>query len=96
MANICENTMHICTESKKNIAYIGRFLTKNFPGAVIEDQESYLEIHFDSKWTFPEDEMDELYKEMPDKDDISITCLSIEWGDFYAQFNFMDKDGWHC
>ena len=95
MANVCDNSMHICTESNENITHIKTFLTKNFPGAIIEDQGSYLEAYFDSNWTFPEKEMDELYKTMPDKNDISIVCLSTEWGNYYTEFNFLDKNGWH-
>lgn len=96
MANICENTMHITTSDNDNISYIKNFMRKHFNVCdIFESGDGYYEVSFDSKWTFPEKEMDKMYKGLPNKGDIDIGCLSVEWGCYYCQFTLMDGDGWH-
>lgn len=94
MANICSNELHVYTENKDNQEYIIKFMNDNFDTDVEEISEDYLEIYFSSRWTFPEELMDKLYEGLPDKDNIDMTCLSVEWGCFYCQFHNCDKDGW--
>ena len=94
MANICSNELHVYTEDKNNKEYIIKFMNDNFDTDVEEISDDYLEIYFDSKWDFPEELMDELYEGLPNKEDIDMTCLSVEWGCFYCAFHTCDKDGW--
>ena len=54
-----------------------------------------MDITFESKWTFPEEQMKDLYNHLPDKEnDIYITCLSIEYGNLYHALWVCDKNGW--
>lgn len=92
MANICDNTLHVYSENPENLKYIESFF-KNWGNIEKVDKEN-LKVYFDSKWTFPEEEMDELYAKLPDKNNINMTCLSIEWGCLYCKFHTCDEDGW--
>ncbi len=83
MANICENTLRVYSENLKCIENFFKDLER------VDDEN--LEVYFDSKWRFPEEEMDKLYMNLPDKSSINMTCLSVEWGCLYCQ---CDKDGW--
>ena len=85
MANICENTLRVYSENSENLEYIENFF---------KDLDENLEVYFDSRWRFPEKEMDKLYVNLPDKSNIDMTCLSVEWGCLYCQFHSCDKDGW--
>ena len=53
-----------------------------------------IEVCFDSKWSFPIAEMEEMFDSLPYKDDIRIEVLSIEWGNLYTAFNSCDENGW--
>ena len=92
MANICENTIHVYSENSENLKYIESFF-KDLGDVERVDDEN-LEVYFDSKWRFPEEEMDKLYVNLPDKSSINMTCLSVAWGCFYCQFHICDKGGW--
>lgn len=93
MANICDNTLRIYTESKENIEYISNFF-KGW-GNIEKVDYNNLEIFFDSKWEFPSKEMNKLYEGLPDKEDIDMSCLSVEWGCFYCEFHHCTSDGWN-
>lgn len=92
MANICDNTLRVYTEDYNNINYIKDFF--NSIGDIEEISNNDLEIYFDSRWSFPEELMDKLYNNLPNKQDIDMTCLSIEWGCFYCAFHHCDENGW--
>ena len=92
MANICDNTLKVYSENPVNLKCVESFF-KDWGDIEKVDEES-LEIYFDSKWVFPEEEMNKLYNRLPNKDDIDMTCLSVEWGCFYCQFHTCDKNGW--
>lgn len=94
MANICSNELHVYTEDKDNKECIIKFMNDTFDSDIEEVPDDHLEIYFSSRWVFPEELMDELYEKIPNKDDIDMTCLSVEWGCFYCQFHTCDKDGW--
>lgn len=93
MANICDNTLRCYSNNIKNIEYIKNFF-KNRALEIEECDNENIEVYFDSKWTFPEEEMNKLYLNIPDKDDIDMTCLSVEWGCLYCEFHTCDINGW--
>lgn len=93
MANICDNTLRVYTESKENIEYIEKFFGKW--GDVKKVDSNNIEAYFDSKWEFPEEEMNKLYEGLPNKEDIDMICLSVEWGCLYCEFHHCTSDGWH-
>lgn len=85
MANICENTLQVYSENSENLEYI-----ENFFKDLGDVDDENLEVYFDSRWRFPEkDNMN-----LPDKSNIDMTCLSVEWGCLYCQFHSCDEDGW--
>lgn len=92
MANNCENTLTVFSETPENIEYIKGFF--NNCGDIDQDDSCNLKIYFDSKWNFPKEEMEELFKGIPYKDDIQMVCLSVEWGCFYCAFHYCDEEGW--
>ena len=94
MANICENTLRIFTGDEDNKKYIIKFMHDIFRCDLEEIDPDVLEGYFDSKWDFPDELMNELYEKIPNKDDIDMTCLSVEWGCFYCAFHTCDVDGW--
>ena len=92
MSNICENTLRVYSENSENLECIENFFKDLGDVERIDDEN--LEVYFDSKWRFPEEEMDKLYIKLPDKSSINMTCLSVEWGCLYCQFHSCNKDGW--
>ena len=55
-----------------------------------------LEIYFDSRWDFPIDEMNKMVEDLPNKDDIYIRVLSVEYGEYYCAFHVYDGESWEC
>lgn len=94
MANICDNTFYAYSENRENISTIVNFF-KEWYGADIEDGGESVDVHFDSRWVFPEEDMDSLYKSIPDKDSIYMRCLSVEYGMDYVAYWKCFEDGWH-
>lgn len=96
MANICDNEIQLHTENKDNLEVIKDFFDKTFPDNWIDDVENgdYV-IYFDSKWDFPKEILNKLCDIIPNKTDVEMTCLSVEWGNFYSAFHTFDPDeGW--
>ena len=94
MANICSNLFYAYSEIPKNIAAIEDFFSSNYEDADIEESENSLDILFDSRWTFPEEEMEKLYESIPNKEDIYMRCLSYEFGNKYHALWECDENGW--
>lgn len=92
MVKICENTLRVYSENLENLKFIENFF-KDL-GDVERVDDGILEVYFNSKWRFPEEGMDKLYVNLPDKSSINMICLSVGWGYPYCQFHSCDKDGW--
>lgn len=96
MANICDNELHVYSEDTNNLEYVKKFFDEyTFKVIDIEEEGPSIIIKFESEWTFPEELMGNLFDGIPNKKDIDMICLSIEWGCFYCEFHSCDKDGWH-
>lgn len=69
MANICDNDFYVESKNKKNLKYIYKFIDTEFPYSDINEDylDGVLNIKFESKWVFPIEIMEELYKGLPDK-----------------------------
>lgn len=93
MANICNNQMYICSEDKNNMKKVIDFFN-NWPHASIEDSDTSVDVLFDSRWVFPEEEMEKLYESLPNKEDIYMRCLSYEFGNLYHALWICDENGW--
>ena len=95
MANICTNTMYVESETRENLDAVITFFNNNLKYYDYEDDGDSLDISFDSRWVFPEELMEELFEAIPNKSDIYMRCLSIEYGCMYHALWYCDKDGWH-
>lgn len=94
MANICSNEFYAYSENKENIKYIKDFLIRHLM-ADCDCDDDHIDAYFDSRWTFPEELMDEMFEGLPDKDDIYMRCLSVEYGcDYVAYHKCEDNSGW--
>lgn len=93
MANICDNTFYAYSDDPQNIKVIKDFF-ENQHRAYLEECDSNIDCYFESRGTFPEAEMNELYEKLPNKDDINMRCLSVEYGCLYHALWVCDKDGW--
>ena len=95
MANICLNTMYVESETRENLDAIITFFNNNLKYYDYEDNGDSLDISFDSRWVFPEELMEELFEAIPNKSDIYMRCLSVEYGCMYHALWYCDEDGWH-
>ena len=95
MANICTNTMYVESETRENLDAVITFFNNNLKYYDYEDNGDSLDISFDSRWIFPEELMEELFEAIPNKSDIYMRCLSVEYGCMYHALWYCDKDGWH-
>ena len=95
MANICTNTMYVESETRENLDAVITFFNNNLKYYDYEDDGDSLDISFDSRWVFPEELMEELFEAIPNKSDIYMRCLSIEYGCMYHAFWYCDELGWH-
>lgn len=94
MANICNNLFYAYSEDKNNLNIIKEFF-ENWESADIKESDENIDILFDSKWVFPEKEMNELYDLIPNKDDLYARCLSVEYGMDYVAYWKCNEEGWY-
>lgn len=94
MANICDNTMFVSSENRANLDAVINFLNATIEYYDCDDGGDYLDIYFDSKWVFPEELMQRLFEAIPDKSDIYMRCLSVEYGCLYHALWICDNNGW--
>lgn len=99
MANICENELRAYSEDSRNIQAIQDFFEKDYKKYKYIDQptDEDVTVYFDSAGSFPENDMQKLYENIPNKEDntLEIGCLSVEWGNYYSIFHTCTADGWH-
>ena len=86
MANPCDNTFY-GIGTKENIYHVEEYLKERFDADTdvweSNNDEYVINAWFESKWTFPEEAMDDMLQTMPDKLDIYMRCLSVEYGCLY-------------
>ena len=93
MSNICNNTFYAYSEDEKNIDTIVKFF-EDIYDADYEVNDGNVDVYFDSNWEFPEEEMNTLFNLIPNKEDIYMRCLSVEYGNLYHALWICDKNGW--
>lgn len=94
MANICTNELRIYSEDPNNLKYVNDFCNDHFSISFIYEDDAELHIDFESKWDFPESTMNKIFEGIPNKKDINMVCLSIEWDNYYSAFHVCDSKGW--
>lgn len=93
MANLCDNDFYFYSENKDNLEYVWNFINEYFEHSC-EIYDNTVEGWFSSKWTFPEELMEEMFNNLPCKDDVQARCLSVEYGCLYHALWTCDEDGW--
>ncbi|MDR0832612.1 MAG: hypothetical protein LBN93_00240 [Candidatus Symbiothrix sp.] len=58
------------------------------------EEDDYREIDFDSRWTFPSEEMEQLTVSLSNADDLYIRVLSYEFGNDYVAYNIYTSGEW--
>lgn len=98
MANICENVLYAYSEDEKNLDFIKKFIEDNFDADVDYCDDNGIDGYFDSRWTFPEEIMEQMIDELPNKKDetLYLRCLSVEYGCLYHALHICEniEDGW--
>ena len=94
MSNPCSNTFYAYSEDRKNIEAIIKFFNE-WPYSDIEDSGESVDVYFESRWDFPEEEMKKLYESLPNKEDIYMRCLSVEYGCDYVAYWKCNEEGWY-
>lgn len=95
MANICSNEFYAYSEDKENLETIEKFFDEWGDAEWDEDGDGGINCYFSSKWNFPEKSMDDLYASIPNKKDIYMRCLSVEYGCDVIQYHKCEEDGWY-
>lgn len=92
MANYCCNSFYAYSTDKENLNTIRDYFIDNYYISVCISSEE-IELEFNSKWVFPKDAMDELLELLPNKKDIFMRCLSVEYGnDYHALWKCYGKE----
>ncbi|WP_062052968.1 hypothetical protein [Aquimarina longa] len=106
MANLCTNlffaTIKVAeTTEKHETVYqtISTFLEDNLLIDNIDLDECFIEAHFQSKWSFPNVEMQQLAQQLKQNypnecKDLYMRCLSYEFGCEYADFQIFENGKW--
>jgi hypothetical protein len=96
MPNTCTNILYLFTSDEKLrdrlVETISRTFNSNDINLIGED---ICEMNFDSRWTFPYAEMEDLTKGLPTDNELYIRVLSYEFGCEYIGFNIYANGEWH-
>lgn len=96
MANICNNKMYVNSPNKESLQQIQEFMENWKMDSILEDiDEETLEYYFDSNWNFPEKDMQKMTDSIKDTEDLYIKVLSIEEGNYYAEYNVFENGCWN-
>lgn len=96
MANICTNMLFCNTENAKNYKKVLDFIEENFEVDFIneDDDNTYFESEFDSRWSFPEEEFETLLESLTEDKTLYIRILSYELCSEYASFRIYKNGSW--
>jgi len=97
MANICTNMLYLSTKDSRLRDTLMEAIDQSFYCTDVQFTDSNVfdcEIEFNSRWTFPQKEMEALTKELPEDNDLYIRVLSYEFGCEYIGFNTYVSGEW--
>jgi hypothetical protein len=97
MANICTNQLYLSTKDKPLRDRLMNEITQTFYCVHEQSFDSSIfdcEIEFESRWTFPQNEMKALTKGLSEDNGLYIRVLSIEYGCEYVGFNVYSSGEW--
>lgn len=94
MANTCTNIFFCKTESEDNLKIISDFMTKTFEWEYCNEDDPRIEGDFNSKWSFPESEFEELISRLHPDDSLYMRILSHELGSEYVSYRIFKDNEW--
>ncbi|GAB6010464.1 hypothetical protein [Dysgonomonas reticulitermitis] len=97
MANICTNKLYLSTKDRDLRDRLKESIRQSFSCDTVlygNGKVFDCEIEFDSKWTFPQGEMEKLTGGIPRESDLYIRVLSYEFGCEYVGFNIYADGEW--
>lgn len=95
MANICNNEFYLTSDDSANIKYAEEWFENSDLDCYIEIiDDNCIEGNFSSRWAFPEELMQEFVDGIPNKEDIYIRVMSIEYGCYYHEMMIYDGEEW--
>ncbi len=94
MANYATNIFHASTKNKQDLDKIEAFLDENFNGYVGRNDDT-INAEFDSRWEYPEKEIDELVALLEAKEKTYIRILTYELEDEYVSFRIFSQGSWN-
>lgn len=96
MANICNNKMYVNSPNKESLQQIQEFMENWGMDSILEEiDEETFEYYFDSNWNFPKTDMQKMTDSIKDTEDLYIRVLSIEEGNYYAEYNVFENGRWN-
>lgn len=78
MANLCDNTLFVSSDCRKNLDAVITFFNKEVVYYDCDDNDDCLDIFFDSKWVFPEELMNELFEDSKLLPDINCEIIGVK------------------
>lgn len=95
MANICDNRFYCSTDNGCNLEKIIYFLDEEFDLWNLDGRENFIHADFTSRWTFPEEEFEELTARLEDDPTLFIEVVSFEPGLGYLEKHIFQAGEWH-
>lgn len=93
MANYATNIFHATTANKQDLDKIEAFLDETFNG-YIERNDDIINAEFDSRWEYPEKEINKLVESLEAKSEIYIRILTYELENEYVSFRKFSQGEW--
>ncbi|MDR0231608.1 MAG: hypothetical protein LBI82_05755 [Dysgonamonadaceae bacterium] len=98
MPNTCTNMLYLSTKDKGLCDRLTESIVDSFYSCDVQPVDNgdvfTCEMEFDSRWTFPHKEMEELTSGLPEGNDLYIRVLSYEFGCEYVGFNIYTGGEW--
>lgn len=95
MANICNNEFYLTSNDFANIKYTKEWFENSGLDCYTEFiDDDCIEVNFSSKWTFPDELMQKFADGIPNKEDIYIRVMSIEYGCHYHEMMIYKGEEW--
>ena len=95
MANICINWFYCRSDKDDNLTKIKMFLDDKFGIDGLYGNANWIRGSADSRWTFPEEEFEELTAQLEDDPTLFIEVVSFEPGLGYLEAHTFQAGEWH-
>ena len=94
MANRCDNRFYCSTDNDRNMERIIYFLDEEFELSKLDGRENFIHADFISRWTFPEEEFEELTAQLEEDTTLYIEAVSFEPGMGYLEAHIFQDGEW--